>query len=129
MEWVVIDCINLTRSLRFFLSVRLNNPLSSLLIVALRVCILRPPLTLYSIRLCHLCYVTWLDSAFILLLSVCVVIANAPLGFSLLEFKVLFLPYAFLLFDGSRHFGGFPLVRYAGATHLHGKLRYSHHCL
>ena len=111
------------------MSVELSNPLSSLLMEALQVHILRPPLTLYSIHLCHLCYVTWSDSAFVLLLLVCVVMVNAPLGFSRLEFSVLFLPYAFLLCDGSRYSGGFPLVIYAGATHLHGKLRYSHHCL
>jgi hypothetical protein len=52
----------------------------------------------------------------------------APLGFSRLEFSVLFLPYAFILYDGSQHSQGFPLV-YAGATHLHCKLRYSHRCL
>jgi hypothetical protein len=89
---------------------------------ALRVSIPRPPLTLYPIHLFHLCYVRWLDSSFVLLLLVCVVMVIAPLEFSRLEFRVLFLPYAFLLCDGSRHSEGFTLMRYAGATHLHGKL-------
>ena len=53
----------------------------------------------------------------------------APLGFSRLQFSVLFLPYTFLLYDGSQQSGGFPLVRYVGATHLHGKLWYSRPCL
>jgi hypothetical protein len=95
---------------------------------ALRVRILRPPLTLYPIHLCHLYFVRWLNSSFVLLLSVCVVMVIAPLEFSHLEFRVLFLPYTFFLCDGSRHSEGFPLVRYAGATHLHGKLRYSRLC-